>query len=361
MANTAPITLEQLFRFFNRGLPHQLAAISELEADLKANGYAAAMRRDRPWFKTWSTDHKQDDLSAALKIVKEFEGTRLQAYPDPLSGGEPWTIGVGCTRYPDGSPVRSGDVITEVEADQMLRLEIDRTAALLAKRIPYWSEMNANQKSALISFAFNLGPNFFGASGFGTITRVLHDKQWDRVPDAMLLYRNPGTNVEAGLKRRRLAEGDLWGRVRQTSAPFSAMFTPESPFSFKVTPHFTAGEFALGDPARRFDHQHQCDTALKLAQFLERVRAQFGGKRVTITSGYRPPAINRQVGGASSSEHLYAHVGEGAVDFFVDGADIYAVQDWCDKNWPYSLGFGAPKGFVHLGIRQGAPRVRWDY
>ena len=25
------------------------------------------------------------------------------------------------------------------------------------------------------------------------------------------------------------------------------------------------------------------------------------------------------------------------------------------------LGYGAPKGFVHLGIRQGSPRVRWDY
>lgn len=360
MANTAPITLEQLFRF-NRNLPHQLAAIGELEADLSANGYATAMRRDRPWFKTWSTAPKQDDISAALKIIKEFEGCRLKAYPDPLSGSAPWTIGVGCTRYPDGRPIRSGDVITQAEADQMLRLEVDRTAAALAKRIPYWSEMNSNQKSALISFAFNLGSGFYGSSGFGTISRVLKDKQWEQVPDVMLLYRNPGTNVEAGLKRRRIAEGDLWGRVRQTTGPVSAMFTPESPFGFKITPHFTAGEFALGDPARRFQHQYQCDTALKLAQFLEKVRAQFGGKMVTITSGYRPPAINRSVGGASGSEHLYATVGEGAVDFYVDGADINAVQEWCDQHWPYSLGYGAPKGFVHLGIRKGGPRVRWVY
>jgi hypothetical protein len=49
------------------------------------------------------------------------------------------------------------------------------------------------------------------------------------------------------------------------------------------------------------------------------------------------------------------------VDFYVDGADINAVQNWCDKNWPYSIGYGAPKGFVHLGIRQGRPKVRWDY
>jgi uncharacterized protein YcbK (DUF882 family) len=167
--------------------------------------------------------------------------------------------------------------------------------------------------------------------------------------------------VEAGLKRRRIAEGDLWGRDKQTTGPVSAMFTPESPFSFKITPHITYGEFALGQEARRFDHQHQCDTASKLAQFLEKVRAQFGGRPIAITSGYRPTAINRAVGGASQSEHLYDAIGVGAVDFAVDGADIYAVQDWCDQHWPHSLGYGAPKGFVHLGIRQGGPRLRWVY
>lgn len=209
MANPAPITLEQLFRF-NRGLPHQLAAIAELEKDLRELGYLDAMRRDRPWFKTWSQDGKQDDLGPALQIIKEFEGCRLKAYPDPLSGGEPWTIGVGCTRYPDGRAVRPGEVITQAEADQMLRLEVDRTAAVLAKRIPHWSEMNGNQKSALISFAFNLGAAFYGSSGFSTISAALRDKRWSDVPTALLLYRNPGTNVEAGLKRRRIAEGKLW-------------------------------------------------------------------------------------------------------------------------------------------------------
>lgn len=209
MANTSPITLKQLFTF-NRNLPHQLAAITELEQDLRENGYEGAMRRNRPWFKTWSQDGKQDDLSPALKIISEFEGCRLKAYPDPLTGGVPWTIGVGCTRYPDGRAVRPGDVITQAEADQMLRLEVDRTAAVLAKRIPHWGEMNGNQKSALISFAFNLGAGFFNQAGFGTLSAALADKRWEDVPKALLLYRNPGTNVEAGLKRRRVAEGKLW-------------------------------------------------------------------------------------------------------------------------------------------------------
>jgi uncharacterized protein YcbK (DUF882 family) len=141
----------------------------------------------------------------------------------------------------------------------------------------------------------------------------------------------------------------------------AAKLSPSSPFNARITPHFTLGEFALGDPARRFVAQHQVDTATELATFLEKVRAQFGGKRITITSGYRPAAINRAVGGASASEHLYDAPNVGAVDFYVDGANIKAVQDWCDREWRFSLGYGAPKGFVHLGIRKGRPRVRWDY
>lgn len=359
MANAAPITLEQLFRFY-RGLPHQAAAIETLEQDLAVNGYAAAMRRDRAWFQTWSQDGKQSDLAAALKIIKEFEGCHLTAYPDPLSGGAPWTIGYGTTRYTDGRNVATGDKINAIEADMLLRQEVDRIAVKLRQTVPFWTEMADHQKCALISFAYNLGSGFYGASGFETISKRLREKDWAAVPAALLLYRNPGTNVEAGLKRRREAEGKLWAGTAQQPQQ-AANAKPGDPFSTKLTPHFTLGEFALGDPARRFTAQHQVDTAIELATFLEKVRTAFGGKRITITSGYRPAAINRAVGGASSSEHLYDAPGVGAVDFFVDGASIWAVQDWCDKNWPHSLGYGAPKGFCHLGIRLGRIRVRWDY
>jgi hypothetical protein len=242
---------------------------------------------------------------------------------------------------------------------------VDRIAAKLRETVPHWREMADHQQCALVSFAYNLGSGFYGSTGgFETISRELREKDWDAVPAALLLYRNPGTNVEAGLRRRREAEGKLWAKghlkvVEVERQP--AKLTPVSSFDLRITPHIRLGEFALDQEARRFDHQHQLDTAAELAAFLERVRIAFGGKPIVITSGYRPPAINRQVGGASGSEHLYDAPSVGAVDFFIHGADINKVQAWVDREWPYSVGYGAPKGFIHLGIRKGRPRVRWDY
>jgi GH24 family phage-related lysozyme (muramidase) len=359
MANDAPITLQQLFKYY-KGQPHQSAAIQQLETDLAQNGYDAVMRRDREWFQTWSQDGKQTDLAGAIKLIKEFEGCHLSAYPDPLSGGEPWTIGYGTTRYSNGTPVKRGDMINVIEADMLLRLEIDRITDKLRTTVPHWNVMDDDQRSALVSFAYNLGAGFYGSAGFETISKCLRERNWAAVPAALELYRNPGTNVEAGLLRRRRAEGKLWGQHQAAAEPETAKLRPGSPFTARITPHIRLGEFALDRPERRFTAQHQIDTAAELAAFLERVRTQFGGKPIVITSGYRPPAINRSVGGASGSEHLYNAPGVGAVDFVIQGADMMAVQRWCDQNWPYSLGYAAPQ-FIHLGIRQGRPRVRWDY
>ena len=135
---------------------------------------------------------------------------------------------------------------------------------------------------------------------------------------------------------------------------------PSSPFSFRVTPNITYGELALQSEARRFKAQHQCDAATLLCQFAQKARDHFN-RPVIITSGYRPPKINAQAGGASRSEHLYDAPDTGAIDFYLDGMSVLELQNWADKTWPYSLGYGAPKGFIHVGIRPGRPRIRWDY
>jgi GH24 family phage-related lysozyme (muramidase) len=218
MANDAPITLQQLFKYY-KGQPHQSAAIQQLETDLAQNGYDAVMRRDREWFQTWSQDGKQTDLAGAIKLIKEFEGCHLSAYPDPLSGGEPWTIGYGTTRYSNGTPVKRGDMINVIEADMLLRLEIDRITDKLRTTVPHWNVMDDDQRSALVSFAYNLGAGFYGSAGFETISKCLRERNWAAVPAALELYRNPGTNVEAGLLGVGALRASYGGSIRPRPNP----------------------------------------------------------------------------------------------------------------------------------------------
>lgn len=152
-----------------------------------------------------------DDMPmTGIKLIKEFEGCHLKAYPDPLSGGLPITIGWGTTRKKNGSPFKLGDVITQQEADELIITQCKNEFLPALRKIPHWNEMSDGKRGALLSFAYNLGAGFYGGSNFNTITRVLKNKEWDKVPDALYLYRNPGSNVEAGLARRRKAEGDAW-------------------------------------------------------------------------------------------------------------------------------------------------------
>lgn len=148
-----------------------------------------------------------------MELIKEFEGCKLSAYVDPHTGGLPITIGWGSTRNRNGQPFYLVDKITQEEADYLLDNQLRNEYIPQLKKIPHWNEMNQNQQGALLSFAYNLGPNFYGSSGFNTITKVLKNKEWSKVPDALYLYRNPGSNVEAGLARRRKAEGDLWSKA----------------------------------------------------------------------------------------------------------------------------------------------------
>jgi lysozyme len=200
-----PIRLIDLFRYY-RALPHQNAALHELEQAV-LNAAPDTFNRDQNWYTTWSAAVNDKQYGPAIQIIKEFEGCHLNAYRCPANV---MTIGWGTTQYPGGARVKLGDSISKQRADELLVLEIDRIAGVLSDSIPYWQEMNINQRSALISFAYNLGAYFMHNSGFATISRTLMAKHWDGVPEAMLLYRNPGSHFEAGLKRRRIAEGNLW-------------------------------------------------------------------------------------------------------------------------------------------------------
>jgi hypothetical protein len=69
MSNPTPITLDQLFRFYRKGLPHQAAAVKQLEEALQSGRpYADVMRRDQEWFQTWSQDGRQPAKCGVLDV-----------------------------------------------------------------------------------------------------------------------------------------------------------------------------------------------------------------------------------------------------------------------------------------------------
>ena len=328
-----------------------MASIGELEEAInKANPHI--LGRDQGWFKTWSQAGKQDedDLQPALDLIKKWEGLRLEGYICPA--GVP-TIGYGHT----GPTVKEGMKITEADAEALLRSDVERFARAVDSQIRV--PLTNNQRCALISFAFNVG---VGALMDSTLRKRLNNgENAQKVAMEELPRWNKGDGkILEGLVRRRKAEVDLFCRGVKPLTD-DVKLTPDKPFSFKVTPHIAYGELALNQEARRFTKQHQCDTAIVLCNFLEKARAAFGNKPIVITSGYRPPKVNASVGGASRSEHLYDAPDTGAVDFYLEGVNIYDLQEWCKVHWPFSLGLGAPKGFQHIGIRPGRPKVQWVY
>ncbi len=127
-----------------------------------------------------------------------------------MTGSLPITIGWGSTKDFNGQSFKLGRKITQEYADKLLLFDLEQRFLPSLQKIPYWNEMTDGQRGALLSFAYNLGAGFYGGSNFNTITKCLKNKEWSKVPDVLYLYRNPGTNVEKGLARRRVAEGKLW-------------------------------------------------------------------------------------------------------------------------------------------------------
>ncbi len=156
-----------------------------------------------------------------IDLIKKFQGYmeeladgRSQAYPDPIHGWEVPSIGFGTTRYPDGSKVKKGDIITRNEAEKYLTWEIEKVCQPALEKIPTWKKMNSNQQGALYSFAYNLGANFYGSKNFHSITKVCNkvsrweEKSW--VMKQFKKYHNSGSADKKDLRRRRAAEAELF-------------------------------------------------------------------------------------------------------------------------------------------------------
>jgi lysozyme len=135
---------------------------------------------------------------AGLKLIKKFEGLRLRAYRCPAGV---WTIGYGHTKT-----AKRGQVITEAEADRLLRedLHVFERGVLDALGGAPTTE---NQFSAMVSLAFNIGLGAFRRSKVLALHKAGKTAEAAR---AFANWRKAGGKVLPGLVRRRAAEAKLY-------------------------------------------------------------------------------------------------------------------------------------------------------
>ena len=115
--------------------------------------------------------------------------------------------------------------------------------------------------------------------------------------------------------------------------------------NFKLSPHFTVGEFERSERAKKYLEQTKDPIwhnkmpvgAINAARLLcenvlEVVRAHFGTP-IYISSGYRMPRLNKAVKGAVTSQHMKGE----AADIYIQNKELplKAVFVWMVKNCDY--------------------------
>lgn len=142
---------------------------------------------------------------AGIDLIKQFEGLRLTAYPDPGTGGEPWTIGYGTTSSAGVGKITRGMKITKVQAESMLvrSLETYEKGVVRALKNP----PTQHQFDALVSLAYNIGLANLSRS---SVVKLMNAGEINRAGMAFLLWNKAAGKVMPGLTRRRMAERDLF-------------------------------------------------------------------------------------------------------------------------------------------------------
>lgn len=150
---------------------------------------------------------KADWFDIVYNFLKraDIEGERLTAYPDPGTGGEPWTIGVGHTGKVDGKKIAKGMKITEEKSRELLKEDIAVAADAVDRlvRVP----LTEHQKAALVSFVFNLGEVSFANS---TLLRLLNQNMFQQAADQFPRWKFANGKELRGLVNRRAYERQMF-------------------------------------------------------------------------------------------------------------------------------------------------------
>jgi lysozyme len=145
-------------------------------------------------------------------LVKPFEKLVLKAYPDPQTGGAPWTCGWGCT----GADIGPNTVWTEDIAQKRFDAEAEKFGAMVDRYVTV--PLTPWEKAALASILYNVGPGSASRDGIirlksgkpSTLLRLLNGGSKSGASLEFLKWISPGSNVERGLRRRRAVEKTLF-------------------------------------------------------------------------------------------------------------------------------------------------------
>jgi len=141
--------------------------------------------------------------SEGLKLIKEFEGCKLISYKCPAGV---WTIGIGSTRYADGSPVKANQALPNEGAALML---LTKTVAAYEHTVnTVGVELTQNEYDALVSLCYNIGSGNFVSSTLVKMLKAGEPKS--EIAKQFLRWDKAGGKPLAGLTRRRNAEAELF-------------------------------------------------------------------------------------------------------------------------------------------------------
>lgn len=132
-----------------------------------------------------------------IEKVKKFEGLRLTSYKD--SAGV-WTIGYGHTHG-----VKSGQTITEKQADSLLRGDL-----LTAENYVNGMKLNLTQGQfdALVDFCYNLGAG--NLAGSTLLAKIRAKAPTEEIQAQFRRWVYSGKKKLAGLVKRREWEAQRW-------------------------------------------------------------------------------------------------------------------------------------------------------
>lgn len=137
------------------------------------------------------------------ELIESFEGRRHTAYPDPATGGKPWTVGIGST----GPDVVPGLTWTDTEIDERFTADLRRFEVGINKMLLV--PVTQNQFDSLVSLNYNIGLHNFQSS---TLLKLLNRGEHWKAAGEFTRWSFANGQQMPGLLRRRRAEMELFVR-----------------------------------------------------------------------------------------------------------------------------------------------------